>query len=109
MWNLLFNRNKKYLPNYFSYSQLSSFQSCPEQYKLIYIDGIKKKFESIESYMGKRVHSVLEWLYKPENKEEYINFDRICKEYDKVWIDNLHENNVNYTSRDLIQLAGENK
>ena len=53
------------------------------QYKLIYIDGIKRKYESIESYMGKRVHSVLEWLYKPENKEKIINFDRICEEYDK--------------------------
>ena len=63
---------------------------CSEQYKLIYINGIRKKYESLESYMGKRVHSVLEWLYKPENKEKYINFDRICEEYDKEWITNRH-------------------
>ena len=92
MWNLIFNRNKKNLPNCFSYSQLNSYEICNQQYKLIYIDGIKKKFESIESYMGKRVHSVLEWLYKPENKEKYINFDRICKEYDRDWLDNWHSN-----------------
>ena len=92
MWNLIFNRNKKHLPNYFSYSQINSYELCPQQYKLLYIDGIRKKYESIESYMGKRVHSVLEWLYIPENKEEYINFDRICKEYDKYWIENWHLN-----------------
>ena len=92
MWNLIFNRNKKNLPNYFSYSQINSYELCPQQYKLMYIDGIRKKYESIDSYMGKRVHSVLEWLYKPENKEEYINFDRIVKEYDKDWIDNWHSN-----------------
>ena len=91
MWDLIFNRNKKNLPNYFSYSLLNCYELCSEQYKLVYIDGIKKKYESIESYMGKRVHSVLEWLYKPENKEEYINFDRICEEYDKEWINNRVE------------------
>lgn len=90
MWDLIFNRSKKNLPNYFSYSQLNSFELCEEQYKLVYIDGIKNKYESLESYMGKRVHSVLEWLYKPENKEEYINFDKICEEYNKEWIENRH-------------------
>ena len=74
------------------------------QYKLIYIDGIKRKYESIESYMGKRVHSVLEWLYKPENKEKIINFDRICEEYDKDWVDKWNSNifvvNVKYNRKE---------
>ena len=104
MWNLIFNRNKKYLPNYFSYSQINSYTICPLQYKLIYIDGIKRKYESIESYMGKRVHAVLEWLYKPENKEKLINFDRICEEYDKDWVENWNSNifvvNVKYSRKD---------
>jgi len=104
MWDLIFNRNKKNLPNYFSYSQISSYEICPLQYKLVYIDGIKRKYESIESYMGKRVHSVLEWLYKPENKEKLINFDRICEEYDKDWVDNWNSNifvvNVKYNRKE---------
>jgi len=106
MWNLIFNRNKKNLPNYFSYSQINSFSLCGQQYKLMYIDGVRKKYESIESYMGKRVHSVLEWLYKPENKEEYINFDKICEVYDKVWVDNWHSNiflvNIKYNRKEKI-------
>jgi len=106
MWNLIFNRNKKNLPNYFSYSQINSFSVCEQQYKIIYIDGVRKKFESIESYMGKRVHSVLEWLYKPENKEEYINFDKICEVYDKFWMDNWHSNiflvNIKYNRKEKI-------
>ena len=53
MWDLIFNRNKKHLPNYFSFSQISSFEMCPMQYKLIYIDGIKRKYESIESIWEK--------------------------------------------------------
>ena len=104
MWNLIFNRNKKYLPNYFSYSQINSYEICQLQYKLIYIDGIKRKYESIESYMGKRVHAVLEWLYKPENTKKLINFDRICDEYDKDWVQNWNSNifvvNVKYNRKD---------
>jgi len=104
MWDLIFNRTKKNLPNYFSYSQISSYEMCPMQYKLVYIDGIKRKYESIESYMGKRVHGVLEWLYKPENKEKLINFDKICEQYDKEWISNWNTNifvvNVKYSRKE---------
>ena len=47
----------------FSYSQLNTFKTCPQQYKIIYMDGLRKEHESIEAFMGKRVHGVMEWLY----------------------------------------------
>ena len=56
--------------NIFSYSQLNTFNTCPQQYKIIYMDGIRKEDESIEAFMGKRVHEVLEWLYNEENREK---------------------------------------
>ena len=49
--------------NTFSYSQLNTFSTCPQKYKIIYLDGIRKMDESIEAFVGKRVHGVLEWLY----------------------------------------------
>ena len=65
--------------NIFSYSQLSTFQTCPQQYKIIYLDGVRKNNESIEAFMGKRVHEVLEWLYSTENRSRpYISFDKLC-------------------------------
>ncbi len=70
MWDLIFNRNKKHLPNYFSYSQINSYQMCPLQYKLVYIDGIKRKYESIESYMGKRVHGSINLVLISFQKEK---------------------------------------
>ena len=51
----------------FSYSQLNTFKICPQQYKIIYINGVRKVDESIEAFMGKRVHEVLEWLYSELN------------------------------------------
>ena len=76
----------------FSYSQLNTFKTCPQQYKIIYLDGIRKKHESIEAFMGKRVHGVMEWLYSKENREKpYITFDRLCQTYDEHWLAHWHE------------------
>ena len=49
---------------YYSYSQINTFLNCPKKYKLIYIDKISIKKESIEAFIGKVVHEVLEWIYK---------------------------------------------
>ena len=71
----------------FSYSQLNTFKTCPQQYKIIYMDGLRKEHESIEAFMGKRVHGVMEWLYSKENREKpYITFDRLCQTYDEQWL-----------------------
>ena len=70
----------------FSYSQLNTFKTCPQQYKIIYMDVLRKEHESIEAFMGKRVHGVMEWLYSKENRENpYITFDRLCQSYDEQW------------------------
>ena len=77
----------------FSYSQLNTFKTCPQQYKILYLDGIRKDHESIEAFMGKRVHGVLEWLYSKENRERpYITFDRLCQNYDDQWSVHWHNN-----------------
>ena len=82
---------KGIIRNSFSYSQLNSFKICPQQYKIIYLDGVRKEHESIEAFMGKRVHGVLEWLYNRENMESaYITFDRICQAYDDQWTAEWH-------------------
>ena len=75
----------------FSYSQLNTFKTCPQQYKIIYLDGIRKDHESIEAFMGKRVHEVLEWLYNNENKDKsFIIFDKLCQIYDEQWSGKWH-------------------
>ncbi len=76
----------------YSYSQINTFGNCPELFKISYLDHIRKKDESIEAFMGKRVHETLEWLYQPENNAKlYITFDRMCKEYDAIWLEKWHD------------------
>ena len=75
----------------YSHSRLGTFQQCKYKYKLQYIDKIKSDLESIEIFMGKRVHEVLEKLYndlkfqKLNTKEELLQF------FEKIWDENWHD------------------
>ena len=76
----------------YSYSQFSTFNSCREKYKIIYVDGVRKSHESIEAFMGSCVHEVLEWIYLQENRNKpYFTFDEICRVYDEIWVKNWHD------------------
>jgi putative RecB family exonuclease len=48
----------------FSPSSLSCFDNCPKQYHFRYVEPIKVEEEGIEAFVGKRVHEVLERLYR---------------------------------------------
>ena len=76
----------------FSYSQLSTFRSCPQKYKINYIDRIFSESESIEAFMGKRVHEVLEWFYLQKGlNEKYIVFDKLVSKYEEFWLEKWHD------------------
>ena len=49
----------------YSHSRLSCFEQCPQKFKLHYIDKVKTEVEeSVEAFMGSRVHDTLEKLYR---------------------------------------------
>ena len=48
----------------FSPSSLSCFDNCPKQYYFRYVEPIVVEQEGIEAFVGKRVHEVLERLYR---------------------------------------------
>ena len=78
---------------YFSYSKINTYKSCPQKYKIVYLDKIRKKNESIEAFMGKRVHEVLEWLYSDKNrKKKLILFDTLMNKYKQLWNEKWHQN-----------------
>ena len=51
------------MPELFSHSRLASFEDCPKKYEFRYVLKIPRDTESIEGFVGKRVHEVLERLY----------------------------------------------
>ena len=77
----------------FSFSKINTYKSCPQKYKINYINKVRKKHESIEAFMGKRVHEVLEWFYYKRSKDtsSFYPFDTLLEKYNNLWIDHWHD------------------
>ena len=73
------------MPTY-SHSRLSTYETCPHQYKLAYIDKIETETESIEAFMGSRVHDALEKLYRDLMKVDKLHtLQEILDFYHQSW------------------------
>ncbi|MEK6527322.1 MAG: PD-(D/E)XK nuclease family protein, partial [Nitrospirota bacterium] len=83
------------MPTY-SNSRLSTYENCPQQYKLRYIDRIElaDELEGIEAFLGTRVHDVLEKLYKDLILTKLNSLDDLLSYYKNEWDKNWHENIV---------------
>ena len=78
------------MPTY-SHSQLSTYETCPHQYKLSYIDKIKVETEGIEAFMGSRVHDALEKLYRDLKVTKLNSLEEIIDYYRQSWEKNWNE------------------
>ena len=47
----------------YSHSKLSTFENCPRKFDYRYVQRITRDTESIEAFLGKRVHEILERLH----------------------------------------------
>ncbi len=75
----------------YSHSRLSSYEKCPLQYRYRYIDRIKRDTQSIEAFMGNRVHDVLEKLYRDLLMSRRPSLDELLAVYRRVWRDHWSE------------------
>jgi putative RecB family exonuclease len=78
------------MPTY-SHSQLSTYETCPHQYKLAYIDKIEVETEGIEAFMGSRVHDALEKLYRDLRVTRLNTLEEILGCYGQSWEKNWNE------------------
>ncbi len=96
------------MPTY-SHSQLSTYETCPQQYRLAYIEKIKTETEGIEAFMGSRVHDALEKLYrdlkvtKLNTLEELLNFYH--QSWEKNWNDMVQIIRKEYNAEDYRRLG----
>ncbi len=74
----------------FSYSSLQTFKKCPVQFKLRYIDEIKKDDESIEAFLGKRLHEAIEYLYNTVKTDGTPTLDKVLEKYQEYWESSWH-------------------
>jgi len=47
----------------YSHSRLTTFETCPYQYKLKYIDKLDMGVETVERFLGSRVYETVEREY----------------------------------------------
>jgi putative RecB family exonuclease len=78
------------MPTY-SHSQLSTYETCPHQYKLAYIEKIKTETEGIEAFMGSRVHDALEKLYRDLKVTKLNTLEDLHNFYHQSWEKNWNE------------------
>ncbi|MCX8117941.1 MAG: PD-(D/E)XK nuclease family protein [Desulfobacterota bacterium] len=69
----------------YSHSQLSTYETCPHQYRLHYIDKIRVDTEGIEAFMGSRVHDALEKLYRDLKMTKLNSLEEILSFYHQSW------------------------
>ena len=75
----------------FSYSSLESYKKCPTQFKLRYLDKIRKKDAGIEAFVGNRVHETLEFLYNEKLSGRIPFYDGLIENFHENWKRNWHE------------------
>ncbi len=78
------------MPTY-SHSQLSTYETCPHQYKLAYIDKIEVETEGIEAFMGSRVHDALEKVYRDLKVTKLNTLEELLSFYHQDWEKNWNE------------------
>ena len=70
----------------YSHSRITTFESCPYKYKLKYIDRVEvDDFETVEQFLGSRVHDALEKLYKDLSNGKELSLEELLEYYEKVW------------------------
>jgi len=92
----------------YSHSRVSTYENCPYQYKLRYID--KKKPEvptTIEAFMGSMVHEALGHLYKLKKFKKRIAKESIIKFYRDLWVKN-YSDDILIVKEDKEKVGPEN-
>src|SRR6266850_6366239 len=88
------------MPTY-SHSRLSSFEKCKLQYRYRYVDRIRRDIQSIEAFLGNRVHEVLEKLYKDLQMERTPALEELTGLYQRSW-EKLYTDKIRIVKTDYV-------
>ncbi len=87
----------------YSHSRLSSFESCPRKFQYRYVLRIPTETESIEAFAGKRVHEVLERLYKAAQLGRFPSLERVLRLFRELWTEHFDAEKVRIARRDMLE------
>jgi putative RecB family exonuclease len=73
----------------YSVSRIGAFGQCRLQYKYRYIDRLPSEMETIEAFMGSRVHESLKELYDRVKNRRVESKDWLLSLYNEIWEKNF--------------------
>lgn len=73
------------MPQIYSHSRLATFEDCPKRFEYRYVLKIPTDTEGIEAFVGKRVHEVLERLYKAVDREQVPSLEKVIYRYHQLF------------------------
>jgi putative RecB family exonuclease len=85
----------------FSHSRLSTYERCPRRFQYRYLLGIPPEGESVESYLGKRVHEVLERLYRATARGFVPTLAQVRMRFRQLWKDGFDAARVRFARPEL--------
>jgi len=81
-------------PATFSHSRLASFEDCPRKYEYRYVLRLARDTDSIEAFVGKRVHEVLERLYLAVGRGQVPTLRQVLHRYGALFDEHYDANRV---------------
>jgi RecB family exonuclease len=96
----------------YSHSSLGSFETCPRQYWYRYIGKPEiEKVETIEAFLGNRVHDTLEKLYKLRRGGRVLSEEETLELFESVWAEEWSDDilivNEELTAEDYKRVGRE--
>ena len=86
----------------YSDSQLGMYEQCPLKYRLRYRDRIKRDIESVEAFLGSRVHDTLQKCYDDLKFTKVNSLSDLLAFYNKVWQESWNDS-ISISRQDLTQ------
>jgi putative RecB family exonuclease len=77
-----------------SHSSLSTFDRCPRRYHFRYVARVPAPSESIEAFLGKRVHEVMERLYAFVDRGMVPSLARVLRRFHQLFDDHFDAGRV---------------
>ena len=69
----------------YSFSRISLFEQCARRFRYRYLDGVKEAFDSVEGFMGRRVHDTVEWLFAERTRGRVPSAAETVTQYCRRW------------------------
>ena len=94
----------------YSYSRLKCFEQCPQKYKFQYIDKIRTEAkETIELFIGKRVHDTLKKLHQDIMRQKNNTLDNLIdflrREWRRKWNGSIVIVKKSFNQEDYLRMA----